>query len=177
MSDAGSTPPHSATHPFRDRLYQLWPGREPVARDINAEVERRSTLGDRLADRIAGFGGSWPFIIIFLAFLAIWTYLNTAILGPRHEAFDPYPYVFLNLFLSMIAALQAPVILMSQNRQSERDRLAAANDFEVNVRAELAIRALHEQVEVMRMEQMALLRELVESRDGSGSAKGKTHGA
>jgi uncharacterized membrane protein len=103
-----------------------------------------------MADRIAGFGGSWPFILIFLAFLAGWMALNTGVLGPRHEAFDPYPYILLNLILSTLAALQAPVIMMSQNRQGARDRLDAAQDYEVNLKAEMEIRALHEKLDVAR---------------------------
>jgi uncharacterized membrane protein len=114
-----------------------------IARRVrNPEQEYRDnrTLGERAADTIAEFGGSWTFILLFLAFLVGWALLNTEFLGPRHEAFDPYPYVFLNLVLSMLAALQAPIIMMSQNRAAERDRLAAEIDHEVNVRAELAVR-------------------------------------
>lgn len=114
-----------------------------IARRVrNPEQEYRDnrTLGERAADAIAEFGGSWTFILLFLAFLVGWALLNTEFLGPRHEAFDPYPYVFLNLVLSMLAALQAPIIMMSQNRAAERDRLAAEIDHEVNVRAELAVR-------------------------------------
>jgi uncharacterized membrane protein len=114
-----------------------------IARRVrNPEQEYRDnrTLGERAADAIAEFGGSWTFILLFLAFLVGWAVLNTEILGPQHEAFDPYPYVFLNLVLSMLAALQAPIIMMSQNRAAERDRLAAEIDHEVNVRAELAVR-------------------------------------
>jgi uncharacterized membrane protein len=102
------------------------------------------TLGERMADRIAAFGGSWTFILLFLAVLAVWTLGNTELLGPRRAAFDPYPYVFLNLILSMLTALQAPVIMMSQNRGAERDRLNAATDYRVNVRAEHEVRRLHE---------------------------------
>lgn len=114
-----------------------------IARRVrNPEQEYRDnrTLGERAADAIAEFGGSWTFIFLFMGFLVGWALLNTEFLGPRHEAFDPYPYVFLNLMLSMLAALQAPIIMMSQNRAAERDRLAAEVDHEVNVRAELAVR-------------------------------------
>jgi uncharacterized membrane protein len=111
-----------------------------VARNVNHELADKRTLGERAADAIAAFGGSWTFILLFLAALAFWAVLNTEILGPRNEAFDPYPYVFLNLILSMLAAVQAPIIMMSQNRQASRDRLEADIDHEVNVRAELAIR-------------------------------------
>ena len=124
--------------------------RRPIARDIVVEIEASATIGQRLADHIATFGGSWTFILLFLAFMLFWAVLNTEILGPRKEAFDPYPYIFLNLFLSMLAALQAPVIMMSQNRQTEKDRLHAANDYEVNLKAELEIRELHDKFDALR---------------------------
>lgn len=152
-----------------------------VARNVLSDSNSADTFGARLADRVAAFGGSWTFILIFLAFLAAWTLINTEILGPRREAFDPYPYIFLNLFLSMIAALQAPVIMMSQNRQGEKDRLHAANDYEVNLKAELEIRALHDKLDLLRTmdwqalveqqhRQIELLTELVERRDARPSA-------
>ncbi|QLG88739.1 DUF1003 domain-containing protein [Chitinibacter bivalviorum] len=103
------------------------------------------TFGERLADRVAEFGGSWTFISIFGAFLVGWAILNTDIL--RNHAFDPYPYVFLNLILSMLASVQAPLILMSQNRQAARDRLTMIRDFEVNLKAEAAVQALNQRVE------------------------------
>ena len=98
------------------------------------------TLGERLADRVAEFGGSWTFISLFAAALVGWALLNTDVLGAK--AFDPYPSVFLNLLLSMLAAIQAPIIMMSQNRQAARDRIAAARDYETNLRAERKIDAL-----------------------------------
>ena len=116
-------------------------------RDVNQEYVDQRTLGERAADTIANVAGSWSFIIIFIGILLVWAFLNTEILGPKDEAFDPYPYVFLNLVLSMLAAVQAPVIMMSQNRQTSRDRLDAEIDHEVNVRAELAIQNLHERIE------------------------------
>ena len=124
--------------------------RKPVAKDTNQLYLGDRTFGQRMADRIAGFGGSWPFILIFLAFLAGWMVLNTLVLARRQEAFDPYPYILLNLILSTLAALQAPVIMMSQNRQAARDRLDAAHDYEVNLKAEMEIRALHEKLDVVR---------------------------
>jgi uncharacterized membrane protein len=108
-------------------------------RDVNQEYVDYRTIGQQAADGVAKVAGSWSFIIFFLSALLLWAFLNTEILGPRHEAFDPYPYVFLNLILSMLAAVQAPIIMMSQNRQSARDRLDAEIDHEVNVRAEVAI--------------------------------------
>ena len=103
------------------------------------------TRGERIADRVASFGGSWTFIILFLVVLIAWMLLNTFILLER--AFDPYPYILLNLVLSCLASLQAPVILMSQNRQAKRDRERAEEDYEVNLKAELEIKALHEKIE------------------------------
>ncbi len=123
---------------------------KPISRNVMQESAEADTFSARLADRVAKLGGSWKFILLFLAFLGAWTVLNTVILGPRKAAFDPYPYIFLNLFLSMIAALQAPVIMMSQNRQGEKDRLHAANDYEVNLKAELEIRSLHDKLDVLR---------------------------
>lgn len=108
-------------------------------RDVNQEYVDYRTIGQQAADGVAKVAGSWTFILFFLASLLLWAFLNTEILGPKHEAFDPYPYVFLNLVLSMLAAVQAPIIMMSQNRQSSRDRLDAEIDHEVNVRAEVAI--------------------------------------
>lgn len=128
----------------------------PLVRDTEHEFRTSSSFGDRMADRLAAFGGSWPFISLFVLIMVAWTILNTAILGPRRDAFDPYPYVFLNLMLSMLAALQAPVILMSQNRQAERDRLEARNDFEVNLKAELEIRLVQSRLEALQSEVAAL---------------------
>lgn len=116
-------------------------------RDVNQEYTDYRTFGQRAADTVAKVAGSWSFIIIFLVCLLMWAFLNTEILGPRHQAFDPYPYVFLNLVLSMLAAIQAPIIMMSQNRQSARDRLDAEIDHEVNVRAELAIHHVDERIQ------------------------------
>ena len=98
--------------------------RSQISRDVNSAFDEKQTFGDRLADRVARFGGSWTFIILFLSTLVAWAVLNSVVLAWYSTAFDPYPYIFLNLMLSMLAALQAPVILMSQNRQAARDRLA-----------------------------------------------------
>ncbi len=128
-----------------------------VARDINREFADTRTLGERAADRIATFGGSWPFIGIAFVLLLAWVVLNSVILARRGEAFDPYPYILLNLCLSMLAALQAPVIMMSQNRQAARDRLEAAHDYEVNLKAELEIQALHDKLDALRERDWAAL--------------------
>src|SRR4029079_16548728 len=102
----------------------------------NEMIEEKATVSDRVADAVAGFGGSWTFIITFFAILMVYTVANCA-LGP--SAWDPYPFILLNLFLSMLAALQAPVIMMSQNRQDAKDRLRGELDYEVNRRAESEI--------------------------------------
>ena len=122
--------------------------RDAVARNTAAEVLESRTWGERIADRVADFGGSWTFILLFLAFLVTWAVINTVVLVTK--AFDPYPFIFLNLMLSMIAALQAPIIMMSQKRQTTRDRLAAENDYTVNLRAEVEIRQLHEKMDELR---------------------------
>jgi uncharacterized membrane protein len=125
-------------------------GRKHIARNIATEIDAKSTLGQRAADAVATFGGSWTFIAIFAAILISWVGLNSIILVSYDEVFDPYPYILLNLFLSMLAAVQAPLILMSQNRQAEKDRLNAEHDYEVNLKAELEIMLLHEKVDLLR---------------------------
>jgi len=118
-----------------------------ASRNINVQMEQRATIGQRIADRVASFGGSWTFIIIYVAFLAAWMALNSFILihyghGEQGAQYDPYPYILLNLMLSMTAALQAPIIMMSQNRAAEKDRLAAEQDFQVNLKSELMLEEL-----------------------------------
>ena len=128
--------------------------RTTVTRDLSRRSREDMTFGQRLADQVAAFGGSWPFIIIFGVFLAIWVGGNILLMK---VAPDPYPFIFLNLLLSMLAAIQAPVIMMSQNRQGEKDRLAAAHDYEVNLKCEIEIMALHEKLDQMRTEQLTAL--------------------
>jgi CRP/FNR family cyclic AMP-dependent transcriptional regulator len=118
-----------------------------ATRNINVEMEQRSTIGQRIADRVASFGGSWTFIMIYVSFLLCWMAFNTFVLvhygrGENGAQFDPYPYILLNLMLSMTAALQAPIIMMSQNRAAEKDRLAAEQDFKVNLKSELMLEEL-----------------------------------
>jgi len=124
-----------------------------ISRNVVEELQQRLTPGQRLADRVASFGGSWPFILLFLAALAAWVILNTFILAGWNRTFDPYPYILLNLVLSMLAAIQAPVIMMSQNRHSEKDRIDAAHDYEVNLKAELEIMSLHQKLDMLRQQQ------------------------
>src|SRR5215217_3410741 len=125
-----------------------------VARNVNSVLEERQTVGERLADRVAQFGGSWTFITIFTGMLIVWVVVNSVALARVGGGFDRYPYIFLNLMLSMVAALQAPVILMSQNQQAARDRLAASLDCEVNLKAEVEIMALHDKLDRIRVEHL-----------------------
>jgi CRP/FNR family transcriptional regulator, cyclic AMP receptor protein len=118
-------------------------------RNVNDIVDEKLTMGERVADVVARFGGSWTFIISFFAFLLAWAAVNTAWILTAPP--DPYPYVFLNLILSCIAALQAPVIMMSQNRQAVKDRLQADQDYQVNIKAEFAIQQLHRKLDEMRL--------------------------
>ena len=118
-----------------------------VTRNINVEMEEKATLGQRVADKVATFGGSWTFIFIYSSFLIVWMIINTFLLaylggGESGKQFDPYPYILLNLMLSMTAAMQAPIIMMSQNRAAEKDRLAAEQDFKVNLKSELMLEEL-----------------------------------
>ncbi len=118
-----------------------------ASRNVNEVMEQRSTLGQRVADRVAAFGGSWTFIFLFGGILIAWMAANTLVLayigrGENGAQWDPYPYILLNLMLSSLAALQAPVIMMSQNRAAEKDRLAAEQDFKVNLKSELMLEEL-----------------------------------
>jgi uncharacterized membrane protein/uncharacterized membrane protein YeaQ/YmgE (transglycosylase-associated protein family) len=129
--------------------------REPLAMNANQIFDAQLTFGQRIADRVASFGGSWTFIGLFLLFMLAWMLLNTE--TERH--FDPFPFILLNLLLSCLAALQAPIIMMSQNRQAAKDRLEAQQDYEVNLRAEMEIVALHAKLDELGQGEIpALLR-------------------
>ncbi len=121
--------------------------RRAITRNANQSFDEKLTSAQRLADKVAEFGGSWTFIIIFAVVLAIWVAAN---LLAALRAFDPYPFIFLNLILSMLAAVQAPVIMMSQNRHAAKDRVDAAHDYEVNLKAEIEIMALHDKLDELR---------------------------
>ncbi|MGD8328246.1 MAG: DUF1003 domain-containing protein [Acidobacteriota bacterium] len=148
---------------------------ELVSRDIEKEFERDRTLGERLADQVASFGGSWAFIGTFFGLLLLWIVLNSVQLVGA--PFDPYPFILLNLVLSCLAAIQAPIIMMSQNRQEAKDRMRAQYDYRINLKAELEIRHLHSKVdqllshqwerllEVQQM-QMEVLQEIAGTRGG-----------
>ncbi|MEI9427570.1 DUF1003 domain-containing protein [Mesorhizobium sp. Cs1299R1N3] len=142
---------------LESRVLQSTIERTTITRDTNKAVAFHQTFGDRLADTIARIGGSWSFILTFVAFLIVWTSGNVWLLS--RDAFDPYPFIFLNLVLSMVAALQAPVIMMAQNRQTERDRIDAAHDYEVNLKAEIEIMALHEKLDQLRHSEIIGMRD------------------
>ena len=131
---------------------------ETLTENINRAFEKSITFGQRVADRVAAFGGSWIFIGTFFLLLAAWIGVNSlaTLLGP----FDPYPYILLNLMLSCLAAMQAPIIMMSQNRIEARDRLRSENDYQVNLKAELEIRHLHEKLDVLLKHQWQKLLEI-----------------
>ena len=163
---------HDLSQRLMDRLETLPP-------HPNEALDATRTLGERVADRVAAIAGSWTFILIFLLILASWMAINVS---QGTGAFDPYPFILLNLMLSTVAALQAPVIMMSQNRAAARDRAQADMDYRVNVRAEAEIAALKIEMEDLRrqqmvallavqQEQLTLLRHILESR-GDGSAMG-----
>jgi uncharacterized membrane protein len=121
-------------------------------------VEEPSTFGGKLADKVASFGGSWRFIMLFTSILVVWIVLNAFWL--HNTGFDPYPFILLNLILSCIAALQAPIIMMSQNRQAQKDRKQAENDYLINLKTEIELRNLHQKIDLLMVEQMKTLFEI-----------------
>lgn len=125
-----------------------------VSRDAADVADERATFGERLSDRVAAIGGSWSFISAFAVVLFGWMLLNSGVLAELGRAFDPYPFIFLNLLLSTLAAVQAPIIMMSQNRQAAKDRLAASLDYETNLRAELDILRLHHKLDQQVIERL-----------------------
>lgn len=127
---------------------------------IEDNVESQLTIGERLADRIATFGGSWTFIVAFFCFLILWMLTNAYLLVSR--AFDPFPFILLNLILSCLAAIQAPIIMMSQNRQESKDRLRAEHDYKINLKAELEIKLLSEKIDHLLVHQNKKLLEIQE---------------
>ena len=157
-------------------------GKRALSQDTSEVFDDTSTFGQKLADGVAAFGGSWRFLIGFGVVLVAWVLTNLLLRG---EAPDPYPFIFLNLLLSMLAAVQAPVILMSQNRQAAKDRLVTSHDYEVNLKSEIEIMALHDKLDQMRddelknliakqQEQIDLLTRLVESHVAVAAGKGES---
>ncbi|MFZ5710738.1 MAG: DUF1003 domain-containing protein [Pseudomonadota bacterium] len=135
--------------------------RAAISRNIDATRAEGLTFGERVADKVASFGGSWTFIFIFAGLILAWVFLNVAILSAPP---DPFPFILLNLILSMVAAVQAPVIMMSQNRLSANDRLTMTHDYEVNLKAELEIMSLHDKVDDMRARQLQEHFDRIEAR-------------
>lgn len=133
---------------------------EILSENIEPEIESELTFGQKLADKIAEFGGSWSFIIVFFSLLILWMALNVWVLATK--PFDPYPFILLNLILSCLAAIQAPIIMMSQNRQEQKDRVRSEHDYKVNLKAELEIRLLHEKIDHLIVHQNKRLLEIQE---------------
>ncbi|MBE0579294.1 DUF1003 domain-containing protein [Devosia sp.] len=157
-------------------------GKKALALDTSTVFDEKSTFGQRLADGVASFGGSWTFLISFGIVLLGWVGINLLL---SRSAPDPYPFIFLNLLLSMVAAVQAPIIMMSQNRQAAKDRLVTSHDYECNLKAEIEIMALHDKVDQLRnddlkqligkqQEQIELLTRLVESHMAAAAGKGES---
>jgi uncharacterized membrane protein len=151
-----------ALSPAERRVLERIHKRE-TTQDMGLVHEESATFGERLSDHVAAVGGSWSFIIAFAVVLFGWMILNSQILNRIGMTFDPYPFIFLNLLLSTLAAVQAPIIMMSQNRQADKDRAAASHDYEVNLRAELEILRLHEKVNHL-IEQVGTLKRYDEER-------------
>lgn len=127
---------------------------ELLVQNLEKKTEEQLTSGQKLSDRVARFGGSWNFIIAFLFLLLAWIIYNTSVSG---KAFDPYPFILMNLILSCIAALQAPIIMMSQNRQEEKDRRRAENDYMINLKSEIEIRSLHQKIDLLLEKEITTL--------------------
>ncbi|MBB4567826.1 DUF1003 domain-containing protein [Rhizobium leucaenae] len=143
---------------LEDEVVESLKTHDTLAENIEEDYEDHRSIGDRMADMVASFGGSWTFIISFCLFLTVWMGINLAM--GENKAFDAYPFILLNLILSTIAALQAPIIMMSQRRQEAKDRLRALNDYKVNLKAELEIRHLHEKVDHLLNRQWERLTEI-----------------
>ena len=140
--------------PEEREVVERFISRRQVARNVGREFHQTRTLGERIADRVAQVGGSWRFILCFFFLLVLWMVANSVMLA---KAFDPYPYILLNLVLSCLAAVQAPIIMMSQNRQAAVDRMNAENDYQVNVKSELEVLQIHGKLDLLRSQDWALL--------------------
>jgi uncharacterized membrane protein len=143
---------------LEEDVVQAMKENETLSQNIEKEYRERLSFGQRIADRVASFGGSWGFIISFAMVLAVWIAINSVALF--WKPFDPFPYILLNLILSTLAAIQAPVIMMSQNRQETKDRLRSENDYRVNLKAELEIRLLNEKIDFLLTKQWQRLIEI-----------------
>jgi len=133
---------------------------ETIAENVNQSIKEKMKMGDAISDKVASFGGSWKFIIFFFIVLISWIIINSIVL--LQKPFDPYPFILMNLILSCIAAIQAPIIMMSQNRQEKKDRLRSENDYKVNLKSEIEIRTLHEKVDHLLLDQWSRMMKIQE---------------
>jgi len=133
---------------------------EVIAENVNQSIKEKMKIGDAISDKVASFGGSWKFIIFFFVVLFLWIIINSIVL--LQKPFDPYPFILMNLILSCIAAIQAPIIMMSQNRQEKKDRLRSENDYKVNLKSEIEIRTLHEKVDHLLLDQWSKMMKIQE---------------
>jgi|GEM_PF-315878 len=143
---------------------------QPIAIDVDKQEEAKMTRGDRFADKLSEVAGSWTFILIFVLFLLAWIVLNTVVLTSK-EAIDPYPFILLNLVLSCISALQAPIIMMSQNRQAEKDSLRNQNDYRTDLKSELILESLHDQMNSILKNQRQILKYIKEEEENKNESK------
>ena len=143
---------------LHDIVIQSIKEQDSIVKNLATPIRETLSPGQRISDKVARFGGSWTFIITFMAILFVWIAYNSTL--PKAEQFDPYPFILMNLILSCVAALQAPIIMMSQNRQEEKDRERAENDYMVNLKAELEVRSLHQKVDLLLEEQIKTLFEI-----------------
>lgn len=132
---------------------------QPISIDVDKQEESKMSFGDHLADKISAIAGSWFFIALFISFLIIWIVLNTVLLN-KNQRLDEYPFILLNLLLSCISALQAPIIMMSQNRQSEKDSLRNQNNYRIDLKSELILEELHDKIETINKQQKDIIRRL-----------------
>lgn len=131
-----------------------------LSENMEVDIEAELTTGEKLADKVAAFGGSWTFILVFFSFILIWIFINIWFLTKK--PFDPYPFILLNLLLSCLAAIQAPIIMMSQNRQEQKDRIRGEHDYKINLKAELEIKLLSEKIDHLLVHQNKMLLEIQE---------------
>lgn len=143
---------------------------QPIAIDVDKQEEAKMTQSDRFADKLSEICGSWTFIIIFVLFLLAWVVLNTFVLTSE-EAIDPYPFILLNLVLSCISALQAPIIMMSQNRQAEKDSLRNQNDYRTDLKSELILESLHDQMNTILKNQKQIIKYIKEQEEAKNAEK------
>jgi len=152
----------SAEREFLDKLHsivdQTIKEEDLILYNLLHPVKEQLSEGQKISDKVARFGGSWYFIIIFMVILTVWVIYNVTAIGSK--AFDPYPFILMNLILSCIAAFQAPIIMMSQNRKEEKDRMRSENDYLINLKAEMGIRSLHHKIDLLLEEQIKKLYDL-----------------